>query len=130
MNELGEALVALSMELKTLANGIKVISQQVDRLANNPSSSLTDSKAQKTPPKSRVVKKIENKEEAGSTLAKDTRTASDIVYELVKKSNNGANYAYIEENTGYKKKKISNILFNLKRQGKIKSVKKGVYSLS
>jgi DNA replicative helicase MCM subunit Mcm2 (Cdc46/Mcm family) len=123
-------LVTLSMELKTLAKGIKVISQKVDQLASTPLSSLTDSKAQKTPQRSRAVKKIKSEEEVGSTLAKDTRTASDIVYELVKKSNNGANYAYIEENTGYKKKKISNILFNLKRQGKIKSVKKGVYSLS
>ena len=130
MNELGEALVTLSVELKTLAKGIKVISQQVDRLANYPSSSPTDSKTQKTPQKSRIAKKIESKEAAKPTQSKDTRTASEIVYELVKESSKGANYAYIEENTGYKKKKISNILFNLKRQGKIKSVKKGVYSLS
>jgi NADH:ubiquinone oxidoreductase subunit D len=130
MNELREALVALSVELKTLAKEIKIISQQVDRLADQPSSSRTDSKAQKTPQKGRVAKKMESKEEAESTKSRDTRTASEIVYELVKKSDNGANYAYIEENTGYKKKKISNILFNLKRQGKIKSVKKGVYSSS
>jgi 2,3-bisphosphoglycerate-independent phosphoglycerate mutase len=130
MNELGEALVALSVELKTLAKEIKVISQQVDRLANQPSSPPIDSKTRKTPPKNRVAKKIEHKEEAEPTKSKDTKTASEIVYELVKKSDNGADYAYIEQNTGYKKKKISNILFNLKRQGKIKSVKKGVYSPS
>lgn len=134
MTELEEALVTLSVGLKTLAEGITVISKQVDQIADNSTSTLIKSKTKRTAKKAPDAKKIQRKKniakETPSARPKEYRTASDIVYELVKNSNNGASYAYIVENTGYNKKKIANIFFNLKRQGKIKSVSKGVYSLS
>jgi DNA replicative helicase MCM subunit Mcm2 (Cdc46/Mcm family) len=134
MNGLEEAFMTLSVGLKTLAEGISVISKQVDQLADNSASALTKSIAKQTPPKIPTAKKTQSKKivtkETKTEKPEENRTASDIVYELVKSSNNGANYAYIMEETGFKRKKVANIFFNLKRQGKIKSVGKGVYTLS
>ena len=134
MNGLEEAIMTLSVGLKTLAEEIKVISKLVDQLADNSTSILTKSIANRTPKKTPATKKTQSKKNAAKEIKaenlEDNRTASDIVYELVKNSNNGANYAYIMEKTGFKRKKVANIFFNLKRQGKIKSVGKGVYILS
>jgi DNA replicative helicase MCM subunit Mcm2 (Cdc46/Mcm family) len=134
MNGLEEAFMTLSAGLKTLAEGISVISKQVDQLDDNSVSALTKSIAEKTPKKIPTVKKIQSKKnvtkETKTEKPEDNKTASDIVYELVKNSNNGANYAHIMEETGFKRKKVANIFFNLKRQGKIRSVSKGVYILS
>ena len=133
MNGLEEAFMTLSVGLKTLAEGIMVISKQVDQLADNSASARTKSIVKRTSKKIPAAKKIQSKKnvpkEIKTEKTEDNRTASDIVYELVKNSNNGANYAYIMEKTGFKRKKVANIFFNLKRQGKIKSVDKGVYIL-
>jgi predicted transcriptional regulator of viral defense system len=38
--------------------------------------------------------------------------------------------AMLREKTGFESKKIANILFKLKKQGRIKSVGKGVYTIT
>jgi len=51
----------------------------------------------------------------------------DTVLAIVSRSKKGVNTAILMEKTGYDQKKISNLLYKLKKQGKIKSVNKGVY---
>ena len=54
-------------------------------------------------------------------------TAVDTVLAIIKRSKKGVGTAALMEKTGYDQKKISNLVFKLKKQGKIKSVGKGVY---
>jgi outer membrane biosynthesis protein TonB len=54
-------------------------------------------------------------------------TAMDTVLNIIGSSETGADTATIREKSGYERKKVSNIVYKLKKQGKIASVKKGVY---
>ena len=138
MNEIGEALATLSMGLKTLADGITAISKQVNDAENIKMDSHMKSAlkrpSQKISAKSKSNKKTQSpktaKRNGGNNKNQKAKTASETVFELVRNSNNGVDYSVIVEKTGYNKKKIANIFFNLKKQGKIKSVSKGVYSLA
>jgi len=47
--------------------------------------------------------------------------------EIISRSNEGVKSAVIKAETGYEQKKVSNIVYKLKKQGKVKSLKKGVY---
>jgi regulator of replication initiation timing len=140
MNEIADALATLSMGLKTLAEGMNVISRQVNQLTedqvklpvrNTPKKAAQKSSAKvHTPAKTQQKKSVKRAVKSEAPNGNAVKTASDTVFELIKHSGNGINYAHIVEVTGYNKKKIANIFFNLKKQGKIKSVSKGVYTLA
>jgi DNA polymerase/3'-5' exonuclease PolX len=57
-------------------------------------------------------------------------TASDEVFNVIKRFNNGAGFAEIQDRTGFGDKKIRNILFRLNKLGKIRRKKRGVYIAS
>jgi hypothetical protein len=50
----------------------------------------------------------------------------DTVLTIIKKSKKGLNTATLMKKTGFSKKKIHNNVYKLKKQGKIKSVSRGV----
>ena len=54
-------------------------------------------------------------------------TASDEVFNIIKRFNNGVGFAKIQDRTGFGDKKIRNILFRLNKLGKIKRKNRGVY---
>jgi len=54
-------------------------------------------------------------------------TAMATVLSIIGSSETGVNTAAIREKTGYERKKVSNIVYKLKQQGKITAVKRGVY---
>jgi hypothetical protein len=55
-------------------------------------------------------------------------TAAETVLKIIAGSKKGVNSATLMDKTGFDKKKIANIVFKLRKQGKIKSVDKGVYT--
>jgi len=55
-------------------------------------------------------------------------TDTDKVLEIISRSKNGVSTAAIMQKTGYNQKKIANIIYRLRKQQKIKSVEKGVYT--
>jgi hypothetical protein len=55
-------------------------------------------------------------------------TAADAVLTVIGRAKKGAGTAAIKEKTGYNQKKVANIIFKLKKQGKIKTLEKGVYT--
>ncbi len=75
--------------------------------------------AKRAPVKKVVVKKPAAK--------KTTKTAADTVLSIIKRYKKGIGNAVLMEKTGYNQKKIANLVFKLRKQGKIKSVAKGVY---
>jgi DNA-binding IclR family transcriptional regulator len=54
-------------------------------------------------------------------------TAADSVLKIISKSKKGVSTAAIIEQTGYNQKKVANIIYRLKNQGKIKTIQKGIY---
>jgi phosphate/sulfate permease len=58
--------------------------------------------------------------------AKET-TAGDTVLNIIEKSREGVDTASLQKETGFTTKKIHNIAYKLKKQGKIISERKGFY---
>jgi len=54
-------------------------------------------------------------------------TASDEVFNVIKRFNNGVGFFEIQDRTGFGDKKIRNILFRLNKLGKIRRKNRGVY---
>ena len=55
-------------------------------------------------------------------------TDADQVLGIIGRSKKGAGTAAIMQKTGYNQKKVANIIYRLRKQQKIKSVDKGVYT--
>ena len=133
MKEVQKLLKMVSDGLKTLAQGVEAIAEKVDETAKPKSAGKAESKKQSAPVKSpkpaskkaRSVKKAAPKVER-EKAAKPT-TAVDTVLNIINRSPKGVNTAAIKTKTGYDQKKISNIIYKLKKQGKINAIQKGVY---
>jgi phosphate/sulfate permease len=75
-------------------------------------------------PKKEVV--AEPKKEKEAKKEKEI-TAGDTVLNIIEKSRKGVDVASLQKETGFTTKKIHNIVYKLKKQGKIISESKGVY---
>jgi hypothetical protein len=129
MKEVQSLLKIIADGLKTLAQGVEAIAEKVDEAAKTSGPAKTRSKKPST-----VAKKTKAAKKPASkpTQAKgDTSvTAAETVLNLINSSKTGINTAGIKEKTGYDQKKVANIIYKLKKQGKIKTTQKGVYEKS
>jgi predicted Rossmann fold nucleotide-binding protein DprA/Smf involved in DNA uptake len=100
----------LKKSLEKVASDLNKAAKQVEKLAGN-----LEAKPAKT-----AAKKVSNRTATQPTVA-------DTVYKVIARLKNGANMAAIKQKTGYDNKKIHNLVYKLKKQGKIKSETKGVY---
>jgi len=62
-----------------------------------------------------------------SAGTKTVLTASDQVLEIIKKYPDGVGFADIQAQSGFKDKKLRNIIFRLNKLNKIRSKSRGVY---
>ena len=59
--------------------------------------------------------------------SKAVLTASDVVYNIIKRSKKGLKISDIKSKTDFEDKKLRNILFRLHSLGRIKRVSRGIY---
>ena len=126
----------IDVALKTVVDGLKSITKSVEKLA---------SKLEKIAPKGETKRKLKAKPAAKTktkaaptakaapkakktTAKKAPATAAGTVLAIVNRSKKGVDSATLSEKTGFDNKKIANIVFKLRKLGKIKSVSKGVYT--
>jgi len=76
-----------------------------------------------TPIKEVVAEPKKEKE----TKKEKEMTAGDTVLNIIEKSREGVDVASLQKETGFTTKKIHNIVYKLKKQGKIISERKGFY---
>jgi hypothetical protein len=127
MKELQSVLNIVSDGLKTLAKGVEAIAEKVDEAAKSQGVVKPKRKKQSTATKKvKAVKKPAQK----ATKKKEVKPATDgdKVLAIIGRSKKGASTAAIMQKTGYNQKKIANIIYRLRKQQKIKSVDKGVYT--
>ena len=72
-------------------------------------------------------KKVKEPKKAKETKKEKEMTAGDTVLNIIEKSREGVDTASLQKETGFTTKKIHNIAYNLKKQGKIISERKGFY---
>jgi predicted Rossmann fold nucleotide-binding protein DprA/Smf involved in DNA uptake len=133
MKEVQTLLKMISDGLKTLAQGVDAIAEKVDETAKTKSGGKAANKKQSAPAKTAkpVRKKAAPVKKATPQVdrkkAAEPTTAIDTVLNIISRSPQGVNTAAIKGETGYDQKKISNIIYKLNKQGKIKAIQKGVY---
>ncbi len=131
----------LKKELETILKALNGLAQKVQKLQEQigeqaKPTKKPKAKAVKKAPVKKVattkapIKKVAAKKaapkKAASKKAKPA-TAADTVFNIIKRYKKGIGNAVLMEKTGYNQKKIANLVFKLRKQGKIKSVAKGVY---
>ncbi len=120
MKNLKKNLQAVNKELKALAKKVDKIVVAVGKLEKPKAAKKPKAKAvKKKPVKKTVAKKV--------AVKKTTKTVIDTVLAIIRRSKKGVNTATLMKKTGFSEKKIHNNVYKLKKQGKVKSVGKGVY---
>jgi len=121
----------LKKDLKAILKTLNGLDQKVQKLQEQivetkPKAKTVKAKAvKKTVVKKVAVKKVAVKKAAPKKAT--PATAVDTVFAIIKKTKKGVGMAALMEKTGYNQKKIANLVFKLRKQGKIKTVAKGVY---
>jgi len=114
-------LQTVNKELKVLVKKTESLLKTVDKLdkpkaAKKPKAKPAKTKApMKAPVKKAAVKKVV------------PVTTADAVLAIINRSKKGVNSETLVKKTGYNQKKISNLVYKLRKQGKIKSPEKGIY---
>ena len=123
MEPLKTVLKPIRRGLKVLTQGIKDMQKMLDSIED----SLTSGKTKKTPkaPAKRTKKAPARKSVAKKKPSK--RTATDTVLTIIRGDSKGVTSAQIKKRTRFSDTKVRNIIFRLKKQGKIKSRGRGVY---
>ncbi len=127
MKELQSVLNIVSDGLKTLAKGVEAIAEKVDEAAK--SQAAVKPKRKKSAAATKKVKTVK-KPVQKATRKKEVKPATDTdkILGIIGRSKNGAGTDAIMQKTGFNQKKIDNIIYRLRKQQKIKSVAKGVYT--
>jgi predicted Rossmann fold nucleotide-binding protein DprA/Smf involved in DNA uptake len=125
---------------KLVVEGLRSISQGVEAIAKKIEDGFTDEKPA-TKPKRKAASKPKARSAGKRAKAKTQRTAIkkivakkrtptalDTVLTIVNRSRKGIDVDTIAKKTGFDKKKISNILYKLKKAGKVKAISRGVYT--
>ena len=132
MRELETFFKTVGEGLRTLAQGVNAIADKLESLAD-----VRDGQRHKPDTKHKPEREAKAKtpkaKTAGGKAKKTTpkgkkgTAASDIVYEIFANAKGPVDIGILVEKTGFEKKKLHNILYRLKSQGKIRSVSQGVY---
>ncbi len=108
----------LKKDLEAVAKDLKKLTQKTDKMVKQLEKPDKAQAAKK--PKAKAVKKAIAKKVA-------TVSASEAVLAIVKRSRKGVDTTTLEKKTGFEGRKIRDIIFRLRKQGKIKSERKGLY---
>ena len=122
--------------MKTIAEGLKTLSQGIEKIADKVDDFAKAQKVAKPKPikkrpvskKAAAPKKATPRKSPKKTPAPKEATGIDTIYQIISRSKAGASMAKLKKETGFNDKKIHNMLYKLKKQGKIKSEKRGIYT--
>jgi hypothetical protein len=134
----------LETQLKTISKNLVNLSMQVDKItaqieklketkapakkaaakkAAPKKAAVKKAAAKKAPAKKAPAKKAPAKEPAAAAAA----TVLDRVFDVIKRSRNGATIAALKTKTELESRQLSNALYKLSKKGKIKAKSRGVY---
>lgn len=111
---------SLRLVLQTVIKGLKLITKEVEKF---------EEQLSKVEEKKRVCETIDAspRKRRGRPPRTGRPSATATVLELIECSKKGISTAKIKEKTGFDEKKIWNIINRLKKEGKVKNIKRGLY---
>ena len=135
MQELDAAIKTVVEGLRSLAKSVEKIAEKLEKSAPKKQAKAKPARKTKAKPAPKAKTVAKPKAKPKKTAAKKApskkaakETAADTVLKIIAGSKKGVSTAVLAEKTGYDKKKVANLVFKLRKQGKIKSVSKGVYA--
>ncbi len=108
----------LKRDLQSMVKSLKELTEKTEKMIKQ-LEKLDKAQAAKKP-KAKAVKKVVAKKPA-------KLSASGTVLAIIKRSRKGIDTATLKKKTGFKVRSVENIIYKLKKQGKIKSERKGLY---
>ncbi len=122
-------LLSVSKNLKALGSKIGKIIKAVEKAEKSKPKAGKKTAAKKKPAakKKKVVKKAAAKKKTAAKKAAGEPTAYSTILGIIGRSKSGVNTSQLKAKTKFDDKKIANLIYKAKKQGKIKSVSKGVY---
>jgi hypothetical protein len=135
MKDVEKMVKTLIDGLKSLSKGIDGAAKRIDSVVKNKTAAAPKAKpgrrpgAKKVATKKVAAKKVAPKKAPAKKAAAASKgeTAINSVYQIISRAKNGADTATIKQKTGFNDKKVQNIIYKLKKQGRIQSSKKGIY---
>lgn len=125
MNNLKKNLQSVNKELKALVKKVDRLVVAVGKLEKAKAAKKPKAKAVKRKPvKKTAAKKVAVKKPAKK---KATKTVIDTVLTIIRRSKKGVDTAALMKKTGFNERQIHNNVYKLKKQGKVKSVGRGLY---
>jgi predicted Rossmann fold nucleotide-binding protein DprA/Smf involved in DNA uptake len=110
----------LQRDLQSVLKSLRALTQKTEKMIKR-LEELEKSQAPKRPKvKPKAVKKAVAKKPA-------EMSANETVLAIIKRSRKGVDKAALVKKTGFEGRKIWDIIYSLKKQGKIKSERKGLY---
>ena len=123
----------MKKDLKTVAKDLEKLTQKTERMVNWLKKLEKAQAAKKAKPKAvrkAVTKRAVTKKAVTrkAVTRKPTKTpARDTVLAIIKGSKKGVDTVALRKKTGFEGRKIGDIIYRLKKQGKIKTEGKGLY---
>ena len=114
MKKLKKDLIFISKTLLDLSQKVEDMQKKVD-----------ERKKLLKKQKAKSIKKIPRKKNIVTKTAPPT--SIDNIFSIIKRSKKGISTKDLMKKTGYERKSISNAIYKLTKQGKIKTVSRGVY---
>ncbi len=108
----------LKRDLQSVLKSLRALTQKTDKMIKRLEKPEKAQVAKK--PKAKAVKKAPGKKPA-------KLSASGTVLAIIKRSRKGINKATLIKKTGFEGRKIGDVIYRLKKQGKIKRVGSGTY---
>jgi len=132
MKELEVLFKTVGDGLKMLAQGMNIIADKLDRYAESQKEEGEWDAEEavsfgETPVEAPPEERSSSASERSSYPETKGASATDRVYQTLDHAEGPVDIDRLAEETGFEKKKLHNILFRLKKQGRIESVSKGVY---
>ena len=108
----------IEKDLKAIGKDLKKLTQKTEKMVNQ----------LKKLDKAQAAKKPKTKTARRAVAKRPTRvSSSDTVLAIIKRSKKGVDTVALRKKTGFQGRKIGDIIYRLKKQGKIKTEGKGLY---
>jgi len=138
MKEMDEYLTIVVKGLRKMAKGVESMAKKVETYASTFAKEKTETQAHTKPktkpaeetvftPPSGTVPSPERGRKSAARKGKRSATATEEVFQIISEAEKGVAIKELADQTGFDAKKVHNVIFKLKKQGRIQRIKRGVY---
>ncbi|MCP4574766.1 MAG: hypothetical protein GY846_00560 [Deltaproteobacteria bacterium] len=129
MKELETFVKTFGEGLRTLAQGVHAIADKLDSYVGSSDDGNFDTAFNAAADDGIRAEAVEETPDKTIPKEKPAINATVQVFEIISGAGKSITMDELQKETGFDKKKLSNILHRLKKQDKIKGVNKGVYAV-